>query len=206
MPPTSGRTGPFDVDTGAERLLGFFLKAHGLRAEGKVEMMRRTLGFITVVVLATTLAATAAGPGDSTPPGQTAAPAAVRSGFAGKSETTITGFVVDEGGTPLVDVNVKLYMGGLLTKEQLTSSDGTFEFTELIDYGRDVTVDLWFVPPGEELVMENVLLKESSTARQHGLYSPCTQRVRLDPLTDVVVKLYTLESRIAMLKRKDCLN
>jgi hypothetical protein len=168
--------------------------------------MKRTLVFVVMVVLAMSLAASAAGPGDSTPPAQTTTPAAVRSGFAGKSETTITGFVVDDSGTPLVDVNVKLYMGGLLTKEQLTSSDGTFEFTELIDYGVDVTIDLWFVPPTDELVMENVLLKESSAARQHGLYSPCTQRVRLDPITDVVVRLYSLESRIAMLKRKDCLD
>jgi hypothetical protein len=105
----------------------------------------------------------------------------------------------------MLDVNVKLYMGGLLVTEQLTSSDGAFEFTELIDYGNDVTIDLWFVPPTDELVMENVLLKESSSALQHGLYSKCVQRIRLDPITDVIVKLYSLESRVELLKRRGCI-
>jgi hypothetical protein len=167
--------------------------------------MNRILGIALAALLVMSLPVMAAGPTDTASPPTTGAQTAVRSGFAGKSETTITGFVVDEKGSPLLDVNVKLYMGGLLTTEQLTSSDGTFEFTELIDYGIDVTVDLWFVPPTDEIVMENVILKESSSARQNGLYSPCVQRVRLDPLTDVVVKLYSLESRIARLKRKGCI-
>lgn len=168
--------------------------------------MKRILAFVLGALLVMSLPAMAAGPGDGIPPTQSSgAPAAVRSGFAGKSETTITGLVIDEGNQPLLDVNVKLYMGGLLTTEQLTSSDGSFEFTELIDYGNDVTIDLWFVPPTDELVMENVLLKESSAALQHGLYSKCALRTRLDPITDVIVKLYGLESRVEMLKRKDCI-
>ena len=166
--------------------------------------MKKTLGFVVAAILMMSITAAAAGPGDTPPTQTTGAQTTVRSGFAGKSETTITGMVVAENGSPMLDVNVKLYMGGLLVTEQLTSSDGSFEFTELIDYGNDVTMDLWFVPPTDELVMENVLLKESSAARQHGLYSPCVQRVRLDPLTDVVIKLYSLESRVAMLKRKGC--
>ena len=168
--------------------------------------MKRIPAFALAALLVMSLPAMAAGPAD-TPPGtqSTGTQAPVRSGFAGKSETTITGLVVGEDNQRLVDVNVKLYMGGLLTTEQLTSSDGTFEFTELIDYGNDVTIDLWFVPPTDELVMENVLLKESSAARQYAMYSKCVQRTRLDPITDVVVKLYSLESRVAMLKRKGCI-
>ena len=169
--------------------------------------MKRILAFVLGALLVMSLPAMAAGPADGVPPGQsTGKPTAVRSGFAGKSETTITGLVVGESGQPLLDVNVKLDMGGLLTKEQLTSSDGGFEFTELIDYGNDVTIDLWFVPPTDELVMENVLLKESSAALQHGIYSKCVQRTRLDPITDVIVKLYSLESRVEMLKRKGCID
>lgn len=167
--------------------------------------MKRILGFVVAALLVMSLSAAAAGPGDTVPPKTTGVQTPVRSGFAGKSETTITGLVVAEDGQPMLDVNVKLYMGGLLVTEQLTSSDGAFEFTELIDYGVDVTIDLWFVPPIDELVMENVLLKESSSALQHGLYSDCVQRVRLDPITDVIVKLYSLESRLSMLKRKGCI-
>ena len=168
--------------------------------------MKRMIVSVLAALLVMSLPAVAAGPTDAAPRTQTAgAPTIVRSGFAGKSETTITGLVVGEKGGPLLDVNVKLYMGGLLATEQLTSSDGGFEFTELIDYGNDITIDLWFVPPTDELVMENVILKESTAALQHGIYSDCVQRTRLDPITDVIVKLYDLESRVAMLKRKGCI-
>jgi hypothetical protein len=168
--------------------------------------MKRILISVLAAVLMMSLPAVAAGPSDTIPKTQVSgARTPVRSGFAGKSETTITGLVVDQSGQPLLDVNVKLYMGGLLTTEQLSSSDGSFEFTELIDYGSDITIDLWFVPPTDELVMENVLLKESSAALQHGIYSKCVKRTRLDPITDVIVKLYDLDSRVAMLKRKGCI-
>lgn len=168
--------------------------------------MKRILVSVLAALLLMSLPAVAAGPGDTIPTTQVSgAKTPVRSGFAGKSETTITGLVVDQSGQPLLDVNVKLYMGGLLTTEQLTSSDGSFEFSELIDYGNDITIDLWFVPPTDELVMENVLLKESSAALKHSIYSACVKRTRLDPITDVVVKLYDLDSRVAMLKRKGCI-
>jgi hypothetical protein len=167
--------------------------------------MKKILILTMMILLAASFAAVAAGPADTVPQTTTGTAATVRSGFAGKSETTITGLVVDESGSPLLDVNVKLYVGGLLVTEQLTSSDGSFEFTELIDYGNDATIDLWFVPPTDDLIIEDVILKESSSARQNSLYSKCVQRTRLDPLTDVVVKLYTLEGRLAMLKRKGCL-
>jgi len=171
-----------------------------------VQHMKSILISVLVALLMMSLPAVAAGPADAIPRTQAGGtPTIVRSGFAGKSETTITGLVVDEKGRPLLDVNVKLYMGGLLVTEQLTSSDGGFEFTELIDYGNDITIDLWFVPPTDELVMENVLLKESAAAVQHGIYSDCVPRTRLDPITDVVIKLYDLESRVAMLKRKGCI-
>jgi len=168
--------------------------------------MKRILVSVLAALLLTSLPAVAAGPGDTIPATpSTGTQTAVRSGFAGKSETTITGLVVDQSGQPLLDVNVKLYMGGLLATEQLTSSDGGFEFSELIDYGSDITIDLWFVPPTDDLVMENVLLKESSAALQHSIYSKCVKRTRLDPITDVVIKLYDLSSRVEMLKRKGCI-
>jgi hypothetical protein len=164
---------------------------------------------LTIVLAAIWLSAAlviAAGPAD-TPPTSTGGPTRLRtgSGFAGTSETTISGIVVGKDGKPILDVAVKLYIGGLLTREQLTSSDGSFEFAELIDYARDVTIDVWFVPTDPELVMENVLLKESSTAVQHGLYSPCVKRVRLDSITDFVVRLVDKKTRIDQLKRSDCL-
>ena len=170
--------------------------------------MKRVLCFaLLAAVMAVPQFALSAGPGDTpATPTDTGSRDLTRSGFGGISETTITGLVIDESGQPLVDVAVKLYVGGLLVDEQMTSSDGGFEFTELIDYGQDVTIDLWLVPPTDDLVMENVLLKESSAARKYELYSNCVQRQRLDPITDVIVKLYTLEDRINMLKRKGCID
>lgn len=148
----------------------------------------------------------AAGPAD-TPPTTTGSPTRLmtQSSFAGTSETTISGVVVSKEGKPLVDVGVKLYVGGLLMNEQLTSSDGSFEFVELIDYARDVTIDVWFLPTDPDLIMENVLLKESAAAVQHGLYSQCVKRVRLDSITDFVVRLVDQKSRIEQLKRSGCL-
>lgn len=125
-------------------------------------------------------------------------------GFAGASETTISGMVVDQNGKPLDGVAVKLYVGGLLISETTTSLDGGFEIYELIDYGQDVTIDMWIVPQDESLVMENVILKESTAAVENHLYSDCISRVRLDPITDVVVRLYDLESRIERLKASGC--
>jgi hypothetical protein len=170
--------------------------------------MRRFLGLsLLALVLALSQLCVAAGPEDKPPTvTDTGQRSLTRSGFGGISETTITGLVVDKSGQPLLDVAVKLYMGGLLVDEQLTSSDGSFEFSELIDYGNDVTIDIWFVPPTEDLVMENVLLKESKAAMQYEIYSDCVLRQRLDPITDVVVKLYTLDERIEVLKRRGCIS
>jgi len=126
------------------------------------------------------------------------------SSFARSSETTIGGMVVDDNGAPQNNVAVKLYVGGILLSEVATSPDGSFEMVELIDYASDVTIDLWFVPEDDELVIENIILKESTAAVQHALYSPCVERVRLDPITDVVVKLRTLDQRTAWLARSGC--
>ena len=144
--------------------------------------------------------------GDLTPPPST--PPSTRltttSGLVAASETTIGGMVTDANGVPMKDVAVKLYMGGLLTSEFKTSIDGSFEIVELIDYGRDVTIDLWFVPPTPGLVMENVLLKESSSAIAHSLYSKCVKRVRLDPITDMIVKIVDPQTRAAQIQRSGC--
>jgi hypothetical protein len=169
-------------------------------------MKRIPLLLALTAALALAPVARAAGPAD-TPPSTTGGPTRLmtQSSFAGTSETTISGIVVGKGGKPLVDVAVKLYVGGLLASEVLTSSDGSFEFTELIDYARDVTIDVWFVANDPELLMENVLLKESSAAVQNGLYSKCLRRVNLDPITDFVVRLVDQETRIEQLKRSGCL-
>lgn len=157
-------------------------------------------------LLACAAHACAAGPTD-TPPTTSGGPTRLitQSSFAGTSETTISGIVVGKDGRPLLDVAVKLYVGGLLTNELMTSSDGSFEFAELIDYARDVTIDVWFVSPDPELIMENVILKESSGALQNGLYSKCVKRVRLDPITDFVVRIVDVKTRVEQLKRSGCL-
>jgi len=169
-------------------------------------MRETTLTLAFAVILVSAAIALAAGPAD-TPPSTTGGSTRLltSSSFAGSSETTISGIVVDKDGKPLVDVGVKLYVAGLLMNEQLSSSDGSFEFAELIDYARDVTVDVWFLPTDPDLIMENVLLKESSAAVQHGLYSPCVKRVRLDTITDFVVRLVDKKARIDQLKRSGCM-
>jgi hypothetical protein len=169
-------------------------------------MKTTTFSLALAAILLFAAIAPAAGPTDP-PPTTTGAPTRImtQSSYAGSSETTISGIVVGKDGKPLVDIAIKLYVGGLLTSEQLSSSDGSFEFTELIDYARDVTVDVWFLPNDPNLIMENVLLKESTAAVQHGLYSPCVKRVRLDTITDFVVRLVDQKTRLEQLKRSGCL-
>jgi hypothetical protein len=163
---------------------------------------------MVLALLVGTMAAVSAAPPGETPP--TSAPTSSRltaqTGFAGTSETTISGLCVDKDGRPLDNVTAKLYIGGLLVSEVATSLDGSFELVELIDYGVDTTIDMWFVPPNDELVMENVILKESSSAIQNRLYSRCVPRVRLDPITDMVVRLLDQDSRLRMLQTEDCLD
>jgi hypothetical protein len=169
--------------------------------------MRKMLAFaVAALLLAAAFSVTAAGPTDA-PGTATGRPARLtaQAGFAGTEETTIAGQVVDKSGKPVADATVKLYLGGLLVTEVMTSLDGSFEIVELIDYGRDVTVDMWFVPADDQFVMENVLLKESSAALQHRLYSPCVARIRLDPLTDMIVRLYDIDARNAKLQKDGCI-
>jgi len=167
----------------------------------------RELALVAALVLvALCVPALGAGPSDTNPTGSRGTTRIMSgAGFAGTEETTVSGLVVDADGKPLVDIAVKLYVGGLLVAEVATSTDGGFELVELIDYGQDVTIDLWFVPPTDELVMENVLLKESSLALEQRLYSQCVSRVRLDPITDVIVKLRDLDARNKMLEEKGCI-
>jgi hypothetical protein len=158
-----------------------------------------------VLALAVPVAA-AAVEADLTPPVTTPTVPRLASptGLAAVSETTIGGLVTDADGSPMRDVAVKLYIGGLLTSEFTTSIDGAFEIVELIDYGRDVTIDLWFVPSKAGLVMENVILKESSSAIAHSLYSKCTKRVQLDPITDMIVKIVDSQTRASVIQRSGC--
>jgi hypothetical protein len=168
--------------------------------------MRRSLVILCAALAVAAWTPAVAAEGDLTPP--VATPTTTRltsqAGLAAGSETTIGGIVTDANGAPLGDVSVKLYVGGLLMSEFKTSIDGSFEFVELLDYGRDVTIDLWFVPPTPSLVMENVLLKESSSAIAHSLYSKCVKRVRLDPIMDVFVKLVDSQTRVAQIQRSGC--
>ncbi len=169
--------------------------------------MNRWIGLSMVVLLAlASSSALAVGPTGT--PGSTPSTGSGRmlanTGFSGTSETAIDGVVMSRDGQPLDGVVAKLYVGGLLLAETTTAPDGTYEFVELIDYGQDASVDIWFVPSSPTLVMENVLLKESSSALAGRLYSACTQRVRLDPLMYVPVRLYTLDDRTRSLRERGC--
>lgn len=165
------------------------------------------ISLVGTLLVIGSVSAVAVGPGDGTG-SIPASPAPGRlisaTGFAGSSETSIDGKVMNLDGDPLGNVTVKLYVGGLLLAETVTSPDGTYEIVELIDYGRDVMITLWFVPADPTLIMENIILKESTAAVQRGLYSPCVKRIRIDPLTYAPVKLMDLASRTRWLDESDC--
>lgn len=166
--------------------------------------MKLVLSLLAASLAFTGIAAAAEGDQSPTIASPTATRLASPSGLAASSETTIAGLVTDANSSPLKDISVKLYVGGLLVAEAKTSTDGSFEMSELLDYGRDVTIDLWFVPPTKDLLMENVILKESSSAIAHSLYSKCVKRARLDPITDVIVKMVDAETRALQIQRSGC--
>jgi hypothetical protein len=166
-------------------------------------MKRALLLACALVVAASPMLA--AGPAER-PPIDTSPSAKLVSptGYGGGSETQISGLVVDRAGKPLADVSCKLYLGGILVTEATTSIDGSFELTQLIDYGRDITIDMWFVPSQAGLVMEDVILKESTTAVQRGLYSKCLKRVPLGTFTDFLVKIVDLKTKAEQLGGSGC--
>ncbi len=169
--------------------------------------MRWILVFLVGAALVVSgVSAVAVGPGDGAGIPPVASPGRLVSptGFSTSSETSIDGRVMNLDGDPLVDVTVKLYFGGVLLAEEITSSDGTYEIVELIDYGRDVTISLWFVSTDPNLLMENIILKESTAAVEQRLYSPCVKRIRIDPLTYAPVKLMDLQSRTRWLTESGC--
>ena len=169
--------------------------------------MRWILVFLVGALLVVSgVSAVAVGPSDGAgvPPVSSPGRQVSASGFSTSSETSIDGRVMNLDGDPLVDVTVKLYVGGVLLAEEITSSDGTYEIVELIDYGRDVTISLWFVSADPNLLMENIILKESTAAIEQRLYSQCVKRIRIAPLTYAPVKLMNLESRTRWLTESGC--
>ena len=177
-----------------------------LGKEGESAMRWILVFLVGILLVVSGVSAVAVGPGDGTGVPPTLSPGRLVSptGFATSSETSIDGKVMNLDGDPLGDVAVKLYVGGVLLAEKMTSLDGTYEIVELIDYGRDVTISLWFVPADPTMVMENVILKESSAAVRQRLYSPCVKRIRIDPLTYVPMKLMSIDSRTRWLSESDC--
>jgi hypothetical protein len=118
---------------------------------------------------------------------------------------TMTGTVVDTGGQGIAGVMVKIFEEGFRVEETETGGDGSYalEFAYLPDI--DWTIMVWFVPPGEVLIPEIVILRESLKSKELELWSPCLPRIELGSRVKYDVTLFTEETKLAQMSELDCM-
>ncbi len=90
-------------------------------------------------------------------------------GYTG--DVTIQGTVSGSGTAKIV-----AYNNGLPVATAESGFGGSFSVKVTLSGDRDETVIVWFIPEEEGKVPELLILKESSSARRFGIWSPCIPR------------------------------
>jgi hypothetical protein len=116
----------------------------------------------------------------------------------------VMGKVTDLRGAGMAGTGVKLFADGEIIESALTNSSGDFELDLPLNIETDETVVLWFVPSTDRYVMQSVVVKQSTVARQSGLFSRCANQVTMQPQMRVDVSLMTEDEAVASVKAKDC--
>jgi hypothetical protein len=116
----------------------------------------------------------------------------------------IVGKVTDIEGTGLRGTSVKLFANGELVESATTDPSGEYELDLPLNLEKDETVDVWFVPATDRYMMQCVVLKKSSVARQHRLFSSCVTEAPMHPQMRVDVSLMTEEQSLASIKARGC--
>ncbi len=120
-------------------------------------------------------------------------------------QTTISGKVSDAQDKALQGTAARLFISGVEAASTVTDAQGAYSFTFPVDYGRNETIVLWFIPADTRLLPKIYVLKESKPARENKLFSPCVPRVELGPLTKVDAQILDAQMRTKQVILSDCL-
>lgn len=135
-------------------------------------------------------------------PGQTVSPERLPG-----DSIRLEGRVVDGSGSPVAKVAVKLFADGALVGSTTTSPDGLFVLAaNPMQSGKGSAV-MWFQSPDPEIYLDaSVVLWAADSARQHGLFPPCTQFVQsTQGIATVEVTMRSLDERKTAVVASKCL-
>lgn len=116
----------------------------------------------------------------------------------------VVGQVTDIAGVGMAGTTVKLFADGELVGADRTNASGEFELDLPLNIETDETVVLWFVPSSDKYVMQVVVLKKSTVARQNGLFGRCTAEVDMRAQMTVGTALLTEDQMVESLKARGC--
>lgn len=122
-----------------------------------------------------------------------------------RGEFSFSGTVLGQDRQAIPDVQVKLFIGGVLAESHVTDSVGQYKFARTIDFSRDETVLLWFTDPSRRLASKAFVLDESEAARTHRLLSPCFTRLAVEPTVESTIYLFDPETRAQQIAEQKCI-
>jgi hypothetical protein len=120
-------------------------------------------------------------------------------------EQVIVGEVTGSDGKIIAGVTVKMFANGRLREISHTTAAGDYEIPMPLRIDENETVVLWFIDNGGNYPPQEVLLKESSKAKDAGLFSKCVDSVKMRPQMRVDVKMMTGSEQMASYNARGCL-
>lgn len=169
----------------------------------------KTLPLLTSLVLVLLCSVALAVDPDTTPQETTPQPAIQRTDAEGAPqpfpEQMIVGMVTGSDDKGVGGVAVKLFADGKMVEVSHTTSAGDYEIFLPLRVDQDETVVLWFVDTAANYPPQEILIKESSRAKETGLFSGCIREVKMRPQMRVDVKLMTDSDMAASYNSSGCL-
>ena len=120
------------------------------------------------------------------------------------AESSLSGTVKDVEGVGKSGVQVKVFIDGFAQGQAMTGADGAYSLTYRFDPAADASIVVWYLPPSG-YVPELVVLRESTRAREMGLWSPCVVRAPFAPSLTHDAIVYTESGKFDALSESGCL-
>jgi hypothetical protein len=117
---------------------------------------------------------------------------------------SLTGTVTDPEGVGQGGVQVKVFVDGFVRGSAVTGGTGQYDLTYRYDQLGDQTIVVWFLPQAG-YVPEILVLRESTAAKQMGIWSPCLSRLTIAPSLQHDVTVYTESGKFDALSQSECL-
>lgn len=121
-----------------------------------------------------------------------------------QTEGSLSGMVKDVEGVGKAGVQVKIFVDGFAQGQTVTGADGAYSLSYPFDPSADVSIVVWYLPPAG-YVPELVVLRESTRARELGLWSPCVVRAPVAPSLTHDAVVYTESGKFDALSQSGCL-